>query len=100
MQKWRIGISDGMSKRSKIFMFFFSRFDAPQRNLAEEEKREDEWASELGDLLDLGVTSRWTNPTKKTQIRPLEKVCYQPKKTKENVEGNAASKSCYSKKIT
>ena len=32
----------GCPKGVKFLCFFFSRFDAPQRNLAEEEKREDE----------------------------------------------------------
>ena len=50
------------------------------------QKREAEWASQLGeDVLDFGVTSRSTNPTKKKQIEPPETGCYPPKK-KKNVE--------------
>ena len=49
-------------------------------------KREEERASHLGgDLLDFGVTSRLTNPSKKKQIEPPKTGCYPPKKTK-NVE--------------
>ena len=47
------------------------------------QKREEERASQLGeDLLNFGVTSRLTNPTKKKQIEPPETGCYPPKKKK------------------
>ena len=46
-------------------------------------KWEEERASQLGeDLLNFGVTSRSTNPTKKKQIEPPETDCYPPKKKK------------------
>ena len=48
-------------------------------------KRQEEQARQLGDLLDFGVNSRSTNPTKKKQIEPPEMGCYPPKKIK-NVE--------------
>ena len=44
------------------------------------QKSEEERVSQLGeDLLDFGVTSRSTNPTKKKQIEPPETGCYPPK---------------------
>ena len=54
--------------------------------MTRKQKREEEQASQLGeDLLDFGVTSRSTNPTKEKQIEPPESCCYPPKK-KKNVE--------------